>query len=150
MDWRGRWGKGELQEDADSSWWWFSGGFYHLLRWGRNTPRWELGERNGSGVGNQDVCLDRFSWRCKAATLPFHSSFAPSSFQPTDCQTELQYPVCTPLPLHSASEQHCRVSPVVENGASTKSCSWNSCGPSVSPWSSCLQPVLLPFSTVAI
>ena len=56
----------------------------------------ELGERNESGVGDQDLCLDRFSWRHKAATLVFLSSFVPSSFQPTGCETHPQDPVCTP------------------------------------------------------
>lgn len=77
---------------------------------------------------------------CISAPLPPHPPTPPAAKPTFRVLPALLCPCTQPL-------SSCRVSPMVENGASTQPCSWDSSGRSASPLSSCLQSALFPFST---
>lgn len=77
---------------------------------------------------------------CISAPLPPHPPTPPAVKPTFRVLTALLCPCTQPL-------SSCRVSPMVENGASTQPCSWDSSGRSASPLSSCLLSALFPFST---
>lgn len=88
--------------------------FMMVIGW-RVVPSTEIGKKHCPlrVWGEKQVWgLNRFSWRCKAATLLFLSILVPSSFQPTKWQNP-KFSVSVLLcPYTQLSEQHCRVSPM--------------------------------------
>ena len=105
------------------------------MSWGREMS---LGLEIKTSIWIGSVGGARQPHLCISAPLPPHPS-NPPAVKPTFRILSALWPCTQPL-------SSCGVSPMVENGASTQSCSWNSSRPSESSLSSCLQSALFPFS----